>query len=145
MLIRSHLAYCSQVWWSHLLCNSRRLESLQHRATKSSVSQDLDYKSRLISVKLLPVSLWLEAQDIIFQVQLMVDPPSDFCLEEYILYISSSTRASSLHRIQWTHPLTPCSKVTKLSCFNRVVRVWNSLPPVDTDHPFSIYQWACPI
>ena len=124
-LVRSHLSYCSPVWRPHLLQDSRKLamESLQHRATKFITSQDLDYKSRLMAARLLPVSLWLEAQDVLF---LMIDPPSGFCLEEYISFVSSSTRASSQHnyprprgrRVQYLVCLSVCLSICLSVCLS---------------------------
>ena len=86
-LVRCHLSYCSPVWRPHLLQDSRKLESLQCRATKFITSYDMDYKSRLIATKLLPVSLWLETQDVLFLIKLMIDPPSGFCLDEYLVHV----------------------------------------------------------
>ena len=64
-----------------------------------------DYETRLVNLNLLPVSLWLEAQDVIFLAKLMVDPPTNFCLSDYISFFSSSTRASSQNRIKRTYIL----------------------------------------
>ena len=135
-LVRCHLLYCSPVWRPHLLKDSRKLESLQRRATKFIISQDLDYKSRLIAIRLLPVSLWLEAQDVLFLIKLTIDPPSGFCLEEYISYVSSSTRASSHNKIKRSQLLIPRLSVTRSFYFNRVIRIWNSLPFIDTNQPY---------
>ena len=99
-LVRCHLVYCSPIWRPHLLQDSKRLESLQRRATRYLVCRDLDYKSRLISLSLLPISLWLEVQDVLLLIRLMTDPPSNFRLEDYITFVSSSTRASTLTRLK---------------------------------------------
>ena len=123
----------------------RRLECLQRRATKFMIhNHDLDYKTIL---KLLPVSLWLEAQDVIFLIKLMVDPPNNFCLEDYISYVSSSTRVSSQYKLQRVNPSIPRINAMKHFFFNRVVRLWNAFPPIDTGcsflsikrHVFSIF------
>ena len=135
-LVRCHLSYCSPVWRPHLLQDSRKLESLQRRATKFITSYDMDYKSRLIATKLLPVSLWLEAQDVLFLIKLMIDPPSGFCLDEYISFMSSSTRASSHNKIKRSHLLIPHLNVTRHFFFNRVIRIWNSLPYIDIQLPY---------
>ena len=94
-LVKCHLSYCSPVWRPHLLQDIRKIESLQRRATKYITTHQKDYKSRLIATKLLPVSLWLEAQDVLLLVKLMLDPPSGFSLEKYITFTVSCTRASS--------------------------------------------------
>ena len=90
------------------------------------------------------VSLWLEAQDVILLIKLMVDPPNNFY---YISYVSSSTRASSQYKLQCVNPSIPHINATKHFFFNRVVRLWNALPPIDTGcsfisikrHIFSIF------
>lgn len=135
-LVRCHLVYCSPIWRPHLVQDSKRLESLQRRATRYLVSRDLDYRSRLITLSLLPISLWLEVQDVLLLVRLMTDPPSNFHLEDHITYVSSSTRASAHNRIKRTHPLIPRLNTTRNFFFNRIVRIWNSLPPINTQRPF---------
>ena len=124
------------MWRPHLLQDIRKIESLQRRATKYITSCHLDYKSRLEATKLLPVSLWLEAQDVLLLIKLMIDPPSGFRLEEYIIFTSSSTRASSLNKIKSSRLLIPRLKVTRHFFFNRVIRIWNSLPYIDIQLPY---------
>lgn len=130
-LVRSHLAYCSSIWRPHLVQDSRRLESLQRRATKYIVSSGMEYKSRLTAVNLLPLSLWLEAQDVLLLVKLSIDPPTNFHLEDYISNISSSTRASAYNRLKRSNHTIPRLNSTRNFYFNRVIRTWNSLPPVN--------------
>ena len=71
----------------------------------------LSYKSRLIAVKLLPLSLWLEAQNVILLVKLMIDSPNNFHTNNYISFCSSATRAATSNRIKWVNPLIPRLKV----------------------------------
>ena len=101
------------MWRPHLLQDIRKIESLQRRATKYITSCHLDYKSRLEATKLLPMSLWLEAQDVLLLIKLMIDPPSGFSLEEYVTFISSSTRASSFNKIKSSRKLIPRLNVTR--------------------------------
>ena len=103
----------SSVWRPHSLQDIRKIESLQRRSTKYITSYHLDYKSRLKATNLLPMSLWLEAQDVMLLIKLMSDPPSGFRLEEYITYMSSSTRASSLNKIKSSRLLTPRLNITR--------------------------------
>ena len=129
-LVRSHLAYCLPIWRPNLVQDSRKLESLQRRATKYIVSSDMEYKSRLIEVNLLPLSLWLEAQDVLLLVKLITNPPTNFHLEDYISNLSSSTRASAYNRLKRSNHTIPRLNSTRNFYFNRVIRIWNSLPPV---------------
>ena len=85
---------------------------------------------------MLPVTLWLEMEDILFLIRLLVDPPNDFHPEQYISHVSSFTRASYLNKIKCTSSLTPHINVPKQFYFNRVVRIWNSLPHIDTDRSY---------
>ena len=137
-LVRSHFTYCSPIWRPHLTQDIVKLEQLQRRATKFIVSSSLDYKSRLVNIDLLPLSLWLEYQDILLLVKLMSDPPDNFCIDDFITSVSSSTRASTQHKIKRVYSRTPRLNSTRHFYFNRVVRLWNKLPPFDFDHlPFS--------
>ena len=136
-LVRCHLSYCSPVWRPRSLQDIRKIESLQRRATKYITSYHLNYKSRLKATNLLPMSLWPEAQDVMLLIKLMLDPPSGFRLEEYITYMSSSTRASSLNKIKSSRLLTPRLNITRHFFFNRVIRIWNSLPYIDIQLPYS--------
>ena len=69
-LVRSHLIYASQVW-STCLCGSiylkRSLKSVQRRTTRFILSGfELDYKCRLIQLRLLPLCYFLEYLDLPF-------------------------------------------------------------------------------
>ena len=66
----------------------------------------------------------------------MVDPPTNFCLSDYISFFSSSTRASSQNRIKRTDSSIPRLNATKHFFFNRVTRIWNALPPIDMHRSF---------
>ena len=55
-LVRSHFAYCSQLWRPNLLKDISRLERVQRKATKFILSDYLScYKSRLLALNLLPL------------------------------------------------------------------------------------------
>lgn len=66
--LRSHLTYCSQLLRLRINKDILNLERIQ-RATKYLLSNNqIDYKSRLTSLHLLSLMLWLELQDIMFLV-----------------------------------------------------------------------------
>jgi hypothetical protein len=63
-LVRSHFGYGSQIWAPQAIALINMLEKTQRRATKLILnfpfSTDVDYRTRLISLHLLPVSYWHE-------------------------------------------------------------------------------------
>ena len=136
-LVRSHLTYCSSIWRPNLIRDSRRLEQIQRRASKFLVSSDLDYKTRLIVSNLLPLSLWLEAQDILLLIKMLNGPPDNFHLDDYIVVVSSNTRASTSNHLKRVQPTIPRLNSTKFFYFNRVVKIWNALPPLDLALPYT--------
>ena len=139
-LVRSHLLYCSSIWRPNLVKDSSALEHLQRRASKYILNYptDMDYKMRLLNLKLLPITLFLEVQDILLFVKLIIDPPDNFSISDYIIFLDSFTRSSSQGKIRSALPLKlPKSSLSNHFYFNRIVRIWNSLPLIDLDSPFS--------
>ena len=69
-LVRSHLAYASQVWSPQNVSMCGELEKVQRRATKYILAlpfkSDITYKSRLVTLKMLPLSYWHEYLDVLF-------------------------------------------------------------------------------
>ena len=82
-LVRSHLCYCSQIWRPCLIKDITNIERIQRKATKLILNDyTSDYKSRLESLHILPLTRWFELQDIMFLVKCLQDPsdtmnPSD--------------------------------------------------------------------
>ena len=69
-LVHSQLLYCSPVWHPYLLRDIRCLELVQRRATKFITNDpDMDYRHRLIHLKLLPLMMEYEIADIMFLVK----------------------------------------------------------------------------
>jgi len=61
-LVRSHLSYCSQLWKPCLVKDIICLERVQRRSTKFILNDYMaDYKSRLRSLRLLPIMLWFDS------------------------------------------------------------------------------------
>ena len=113
---------------------SKLIETLQRRATKFILSDySLDYKSRLISLKILPLTLWLELQDVILLIKLIQHPPDTFSLHDYIVFVSSNTRSTTAHKIRSKSWSIPRTNTLKHSYFNRIINLWNKLPPIDTE------------
>ena len=112
-LIRSQLTYCSPLWRPHLIKDILLLESVQRRATKFILNDySSDYKSRLTSLKLLPLMMHYELLDLSFFIRALHQPNTDsfnifsfvqFCnLQDHPLSINSSTQLPSTIKIYKT-------------------------------------------
>lgn len=128
-LVRSHLCYASQLWRPHLVKDVRSLERVQRRASKFILHDySSDYKERLISLCLLPISMWLELQDVLFFIKCVKDPPDNFNILDYVSFCNSSTRSSTKKKLVYNFRRTT---IGRHYFFNRIVRLWNALPELD--------------
>ena len=88
-LVRSHLLYCSVIWRPHLVKDILLLENIQRRATKYILNDfSSDYKSRLLSLNLLPLSMVLQLSDIIFFLKSFRSPSSALILTSWTMSVS---------------------------------------------------------
>ena len=125
-LVRSQLIYGSQVWHPHLLKDIDALEAIQRRSTKFILNDyTFDYKSRLLSLQLLPLMMLYELNDILFFVKSLKEPNTSFNIHNYFTFSSNCTRSASHHKL--VHKLAR-TNVTKNSYFYRLPRLWNALP-----------------
>lgn len=128
-LVRSHLAYCSQLWCPRFLKDISMLERIQRRASKFILNDfTSDYKTRLVNLNLLPLMYWLELQDLLFLIKSMKEPSENFNIFQYVKFGTSTTRASSSHHLVHQYHRTSHSSHFY---FSRIVRLWNSLQPLD--------------
>ena len=80
-LIRSQVIYCCQIWCPYLIGESWVLERLSRRATKFILDDyQMGYKQIVVSIHMLPLTLWMELQDILRLLTLVKDPPDNFNL-----------------------------------------------------------------
>ena len=78
-LIHSQLLYCSPIWHPYLLRDIHCLELVQQKATKFITNySDLDYRNRLIKLKLLPLMMEYEIIDVKLLVKLIKFPSDHF-------------------------------------------------------------------
>ena len=128
-LVLPILTYCSTVWRPFLLKDITILEKVQKRATKYIVNDSsLNYKDRLSKLQMLPLMFYLEIADIIFTVSSIKHPSDHFDIKQFISFSTSNTRSSALYKLK--HRLTN-NNISRHSFFNRIPRLWNSLPPID--------------
>ena len=128
-LVRSQVTYCSQVWRPYHIRDTKALERLQRRATKYVLNNyQLDYKSRLISLNLLPLTLWMELQDILFFLELLKNPPDNFNVLKYVCFIESSTRYSTAGKIKTSLSVIPRLNSTRHHYFNRTINMEHASP-----------------
>ena len=132
LLVRSQLSYGSQIWRPHLVKDIIMLERIQRRATKYILNDyKSDYKHRLLSLRLLPLVMQLELYDIMFFIRCLKtpDPSNTFPLQSFLHFSEVNTRSST--HLKLMHSLCK-SNVTRHLYFNRLPRLWNSLPPIKT-------------
>ena len=111
------------------------MERVQRRATKFICNDfAMDYKSRLISLHLLPLMTWLELQDIMFLVRCLKRTPDNLKITKVLSFVSSTTRAASNNKL--------CHNFSRLTIvhhfyYNRIVRLWNAIPTIDISQSYT--------
>ena len=130
-LIRSRVSYCFPLWRPFLIKDIKLLEDIQRRTSKF-ILQDFtsDYKSRLIHLKILPLMMTFELDDIIFFTRSLKSSHPGFNILDFVTFVTSKTRSSSFNKLKHTF----CrSSLSRHFYFNRLPRLWNSLPSIDLD------------
>ena len=89
---------------------------------------DLSYRQQLEQLHLLPLMYTYEFKDLMFFIKTLKFPSSHFDISEYVQFVNHSTRAASTHKL--SH-LRINSSSYHTSYFNRIIRLWNSLPVID--------------
>ena len=130
-LIWPKLLYCSQFWRPHRVKDINNFECVQRRATKF-ILQDYqsDYKLWLTTLNILPLSLWFEYLDFLFLLKCLQHPPDHFNIFNFIQFVSSNTHSSSASKLKRILPHSSQNCI-HFFYFNRVVRIWNSLPVIN--------------
>ena len=132
LLVRSQLSYGSQIWRPHLVKDIIMLERIQRRATKYILNDyKSDYKHRLLSLRLLPLVMQLELCSSSVASRSLI-PLIPFPCSLMYVHFSEVNAQSSTH-LKLMHSLCN-SNITRHLYFNRLPRLWNSLPPVNLDH-----------
>ena len=76
-------SYCCQLWRPWLIKDIRNFERIQRCATKFILQDYLsDYKTRLLSLNLLPLMHWYELQDMMFLVKCFKNPMDNLIIHD---------------------------------------------------------------
>ena len=139
-LVLPLLTYASPVWRPQLLKDIITLELFQKHATKYILNySNSDYKSRLTSLQILPIMYRLELNDLMFYITSQKNLSCHFDILSYISDHSPSipTRSQSAFKLIHTQSSTTTNRHLY---FNRLPRLWNSLPPIDPNLSISIIK-----
>ena len=105
------------MWRPYLIKDILILERVQRRATKFILpNSKLDYRDRMLSLEILPLTMWQEITDNMFFVKQLKSPTDRFNIKENVTF-SKINRAGHYY-------------------FNRLPRLWNSIPPLTSTYPF---------
>ena len=130
VLVKSQISYCSEIWRPHLLKDIQTLENIQRRATKFILSDfSSDYKSRLLSLNMLPLMMQFELSDIMFFIKSLKELSDSFDILKYVTFCSGRTRSATFLKLKLPSVRT---NLERHFYFNRLPRLWNSLPPIST-------------
>ena len=124
-LVRSYLAYASEIWSPYLHKDMVILERVQGRATKYILNDyNLCYTDRLMKLSLLPVSYWYEQKDLC-TLHKLLNNAYDIKTSTYVSpkLVKSRTSAGLILQPHFSRTLS-----FKNSYFNRVTSSWNALP-----------------
>lgn len=146
-LVRSHLGYASEVWAPQTsISDIKLLEGVQRRATRFILQCNPDsrlrpdYKSRLLSLNLLPISYWLECRDILFLYKCTIVDSYNLPINDLVSFSSGRTRSSVNNlNLRYIHRFS--SSLFRDSYFNRIVTLWNNVPlAIRQQSTFSLFK-----
>ena len=119
------VAYISR---PHLIKDITMIEQLQRRATRFILN---DYQScyfdRLVKLQLFPLMYAFELADIMFAIKALKSPSDSFDITNYVSFSYGSTKSSKNGKLRHIRSLDSKSKHFY---FNRLPRLWNTLPPL---------------
>jgi hypothetical protein len=134
-LVRSILEYNTPVWNPSTKENIKQLESVQRKSTNYILNNPkrpsplhIDYKTRLTTLHLLPLSYRREFYDLIFFIKSIRNMHCFNILDFLSFQDDTSTRVTRT-RAQGMTLIIPKVKLTSSAQFypNRIARIWNSL------------------
>ena len=107
------------------------LETVQRRATKFIIgSNSLDYKERLLNLNILPLMMDFEIRDIIFFIKCVKTKYAHLNIHDFVTFSTSKTRSSTYFKLRHSKS---ANIIQSNEYFNRIPRLWNSLPQIDME------------
>jgi len=134
-LVRPNLEYNTVIWSPSTKDNITSLESIQRKATnfitnnpKRPSPLHVDYKTRLIECKLLPLSYRREVYDLVFFLKSLKGMISFNILNH--LHFQNNPVARTRNQQHGLNLIIPKTKLTSSAHFypSRIARIWNTLP-----------------
>ena len=133
--VRSQLCYASEVWSPNTVKLSKRVESVQRRATTWILNcnhGELTYQQRLICLDLLPLCYEREISDLVFFFKAL-HGLTDLDINTFVSFSNNGrTRLCQNPLLTLKVPLCK-SNIFKASYFNRIINKWNYICKVQ--HP----------
>ena len=100
------------------------LERIQRRTTRFILNDFCsDYRTRLISLHLLPLMYLYELLDVMFFVKYFKSPDPSFPIWDYVSFSTASTRSASAAKLNHK---SRSSTISRHAYFCRLVRIWNT-------------------
>ena len=126
-MVRSQLAYGSQVWAPQTVSNIQTVERIQRRATKFILSlpyrTDISYRERLQILDIIPLCYWHEYLDIVYVFKSLIND------SDSNISVKVSTRETRSARNGTFLNVGKCRTVNyQNSYYIRAAKVWNTLP-----------------
>ena len=139
-LVCSQLLYCSVLWKPHPIKHIQLFEQVQWHATKHVLNDfTSDYKSRLINkLQLLPLMYIFDLSDIMLFIKSYKTPHAAFDITNHVSLATGNTRLSIHHKLNQTRS---SDNTTKNFYFNRLPRLWNYLPVINTELNLSTIKY----
>ena len=127
-LVRSQLEYCTVVWSPYTARCVDKLEKIQRRATKFILKTDDEYDTRRERLNLLSLKDRRFLFDVLFFYKIL-NGYINIDISSYIEFYSDSERCSLRGRDELTLKNYARTNTFKYSFSNRIVDMWNVLPP----------------
>ena len=100
-LVHSQFMYCTPIWRPYLQKNIQNTERIHCLATKVILNDyDINYTTRLLMLKFLPLTYLFELQGIIFTVKSLKYATKGFNILYHISFNTSNTHSSSNHKLK---------------------------------------------